>query len=46
MEVVGGGVSPSTLRELKSVWVSSFDAGPRSDDLPRADCRADVEEEF
>jgi len=45
MEVVGGGVSPRTLREPKSVWVSSFDAGPRSDDFPGADCRAIALEE-
>lgn len=28
--VAGGGVFPSTFNAAKSVWVSSFEAGPRS----------------
>ena len=30
MEVVGGGVLPRTFMEVKSVWVSSLEGGPRS----------------
>ena len=33
MAVVGGGVLPRTFMEPKSVWVSSLDRGPRSEDL-------------
>lgn len=33
MAVVGGGVLPRTSMEPKSVWVSSLEGGPRSEDL-------------
>ena len=45
MLVLGGGVLPSTSRELKSVCVSSVEAGPRSCDggLGEAGCEAEEE---
>ena len=33
MLVLGAGVPPRTSRMLKSVWVDSVEAGPRSRDL-------------